>query len=202
MPNDRLCPMSVVAGCREACLVSAGRAAFTPGIGRARAGRTAFFEADRTLFMRLLVLDIRRLINTAKKNELTPVVRLNGTSDIDWSSETIDGASLFDMFPDVQFYDYTKRPDILRKSKGISNWHTTASYSEHSEKYRRIITTAARKYDSNLAVVFSSALPQSFKGIPVISGDATDLRFKDSQGVIVGLKAKGSARKDTSGFVV
>ena len=38
--------------------------------------------------------------------------------------------------------------------------------------------------------------------MPVINGDKTDMRFKDPVGVIVGLKAKGKARKDTSGFVI
>jgi hypothetical protein len=36
----------------------------------------------------------------------------------------------------------------------------------------------------------------------VFDGDDTDLRFLDPTGVIVGLKAKGRARKDTSGFVI
>jgi hypothetical protein len=35
----------------------------------------------------------------------------------------------------------------------------------------------------------------------VFNGDESDLRFLDPQGVIVGLYAKGKAKKDTSGFV-
>jgi hypothetical protein len=48
-------------------------------------------------------------------------------------------------------------------------------------------------------------LPATFtiggKSFPVINGDETDLRFLDAKGVIVGLRAKGKARKDTTGFV-
>ena len=52
---------------------------------------------------------------------------------------------------------------------------------------------AARSAMDNVSVVY-----------PVIDGDASDLRFLDDTpegGCIVGLKAKGAAKKDTSGFV-
>ena len=42
----------------------------------------------------------------------------------------------------------------------------------------------------------------SFSGSKVVNGDETDLRFLDSKGVIIGLQAKGKAKKDQSGFVV
>jgi hypothetical protein len=45
-------------------------------------------------------------------------------------------------------------------------------------------------------------LPQTYLGKQVVDGDATDLRFLDPRGVIVGLKAKGKGKQDTSGFVV
>jgi hypothetical protein len=53
----------------------------------------------------------------------------------------------------------------------------------------------------NVAVVFDT-LPTTYLGRPVVNGDDTDLRFLDPQGVVVGLKAKGRAKKDTSGFTV
>ena len=53
----------------------------------------------------------------------------------------------------------------------------------------------------NVAVVFKE-MPETYMGRVVINGDDTDLRFLDSKGVIVGLKAKGKAKKDTTGFVV
>ena len=59
----------------------------------------------------------------------------------------------------------------------------------------------------NVAVVFRDKIPKSYKGYEVIDGDDSDLRFLDKfksweTGGIVGLKAKGPAKKDKSGFVV
>ena len=58
----------------------------------------------------------------------------------------------------------------------------------------------------NVAAVFSTkkgeALPKTYKGYEVIDGDLHDVRYKDKQGVVVGLRAKGDARKDQSGFVI
>ena len=70
-----------------------------------------------------------------------------------------------------------------------------------SDKYANYWREALAK-GMNIAVVFRKDLPKSYKNMPVINGDKTDMRFKDPVGVIVGLKAKGKARKDTSGFVI
>lgn len=204
MPTDPLCPVSELAGCREACLVSAGRAAFTPGIGRARAQRTKLFTEQKELFFQLLEVEIEALKRKAQRLDLVPAVRLNGTSDINYSVyKAYNGLNVFQRFSDIQFYDYTKSPSIVRSSSTISNWHITASYSGVNSKYADLITNAANKYKSNLAVVFNSKkLPLFYNGKPVINGDETDLRFLDKIGVIVGLSAKGKAKKDNSGFVI
>ena len=55
----------------------------------------------------------------------------------------------------------------------------------------------------NYAVVFKNKLlPVGYEGYPVINGDSTDLRFLDPKGVVVGLYAKGRAKKSDSGFAV
>lgn len=205
MPDDSLCPMSKRAGCRKACLVSAGLAAFTPGIGKARAGRTALFHNDRGVFIELLCKEIDALLVKAKKEGKQPAIRLNGTSDINWSkvriSETIP--HIFALYPGVQFYDYTKRVDIIRDSVDIPNWHVTASYSSANNGYANVIAYSASKYGTNMAVVFrSKEFPSEFLGRPVVDGDETDLRFLDPASVVVALSAKGQARKDISGFVI
>jgi len=121
---------------------------------------------------------------------------LNGTSDIQWETILIDGKTIFEHFPEVQFYDYTKIP--TRKVVDIANYHLTWSYSEANMKYASWID----KLSYNVAVVFNGALPIYFKGREVIDGDETDMRFLDKQNVVVGLKAKGKARQDNSGFVI
>lgn len=203
MPDDTICPVAKLAGCREACLVSAGRAAFTPGIGAARAGRTRLFFGNRDAFMNLLIVEIKALVRKAEKSGMIPAVRLNGTSDINWSNVLHNGKNIFALFPDVQFYDYTKSPAIVRAAAGVDNWHVTASYSAADAKYSSLITAAADKHGASIAVVFRNKhMPATFLGRKVINGDETDLRFLDEAGVVVGLKAKGQAKKDASGFVV
>ena len=121
---------------------------------------------------------------------------MNGTSDIIWEKiPVLDYANIFEMFPSVQFYDYTK---IMRKSlTKISNYHVVFSRSEsNKEQVKR-----AYQLGMNVAVVFDQ-VPSEFEGIEVINGDLHDLRFLDKPGTIVGLKAKGRAKKDYTGFVV
>ena len=103
-------------------------------------------------------------------------------------------------FPRVQFYDFTKlsKPELRVRS----NYWVTFSYSgaNLAESLR------ALKAGVNVSVVFSTAkgeaLPASWNGFQVIDGDTHDLRFLDPKGVIVGLRAKGDARKQTSPFIV
>ena len=126
-----------------------------------------------------------------------PALRLNGTSDIQWENIEVDGyKNIFAMFPQIQFYDYTKIP--TRKVEHIPNYHLTWSYSEADDKYASLID----KVSNNIAVVFRDALPKVFKGFKVIDGDKHDMRFLDETQVVVGLIEKGEAKKDTSGFVI
>ena len=103
---------------------------------------------------------------------------------------------MVDTFPEIQFYDYTKIP--TRKVSHIKNYHLTWSYSEANEKYASWFD----KVSYNIAVVFSHALPMWYKNRRVIDGDEYDMRFLDEPNVVVGLSAKGKAKKDTSGFVI
>ena len=122
---------------------------------------------------------------------------MNGTSDIQWETIKINNYNnIFDDFSDIQFYDYTKIP--TRKVDDIPNYHLTWSYSEANTKYSKLFDSVI----NNIAVVFKGTLPDSFKGRKVIDGDKTDLRFLDQHNVVVGLKAKGKAKLDTSGFVI
>jgi len=193
-----LCPHASQ-GCRLACLFTAGRGA-TPRVKAGRLRKTQLFFADTAMFVDSLAGDVQRLAKRATKKRLTFVVRLNGTSDIPWERvKGTNGLTLMEQFPDTQFYDYTKRPN---RDTGFSNYHLTFSRSEHNETQALIELARGR----NVAVVFDThkrdKLPTKWNGYRVIDGDKTDLRFTDASGVVVGLRAKGKARRDDSGFVV
>ena len=201
--NTRICPYQDIAKCKEACLNTAGRGGIfkkgetTNVIQEARKRKTNLFLNDRDTFMELLVKDIQAFIRKCDRLGKKPCVRLNGTSDIQWEQIPIDGyANIFDMFSGVQFYDYTKIP--TRKVSHIKNYHLTWSYSEANDKYAKLSDSVPY----NIAVVFNGGLPKIFKGMKVIDGDTTDMRFLDKTNRVVGLKAKGKARKDDSGFVI
>ena len=161
---------------------------------RCRLRRTELFNTDKPTFFQLLIKEIHALIRKGKRDNLIPTVRLNGTSDIRWENIKHEGKTIFEMFPAIQFYDYTK---ISNRKKLPANYSLTWSYSNANTTY-----AATRPIELNWAVVFRNKLPETFLGRPVIDGDISDVRFIDPTGVVVGLKAKGSAKKDTSGFVV
>jgi hypothetical protein len=115
----------------------------------------------------------------------------------------MDGKNIMELFPDVQFYDYTK--DFSRMLKPQApNYHLTYSVDERAVTKINAIT--ALSSGKNVAMVFNvkdeSELPTEYMGFPVINGDEHDLTFIHGNGVIVGLKAKGKGRKDSSGFVI
>ena len=201
-PDDKadgkrtLCPFAKKAGCSEACLNTAGMGKFS-NVQQARIRKSLLFLNDQQEFMRQLVEDSNKFLKECDRLGKKPALRLNGTSDIQWEHIKVDGhENIFAMFPQIQFYDYTKIP--TRKVEHIPNYHLTWSYSEADSKYAALIKTVS----NNIAVVFREALPEVFKGFKVIDGDKHDMRFLDETQVVVGLIEKGEAEKDTSGFVI
>jgi len=195
------CPKAT-AGCKAACLNTAGRGGMfkrgetTNTIQKARIRKTRYFYEQRQDFMLDLMADIRKGIKMAAKLGLTPVFRLNGTSDLSWEKyDMIPGQNVFECFPDIQFYDYTKVPK--RKVEGINNYHLTFSQADGNDAD----ANWAISKNMNVTVVFDK-IPAEYKGKTVYNADDTDLRFLDPRGVVLGLKAKGRAKKDTTGFVV
>jgi hypothetical protein len=197
-------------GCAAACLNTAGRGGMfkkgenTNTIQQARIRKTKMFYENRDQFMSLLVKDILLAIKQSEKKGLIPVFRLNGTSDISFEKYSVKMGNvyytnIFEAFPNIQFYDYTKV--LGRKVKHIPNYHLTFSAADGNDND----VYAAIQQGYNIATVFGikkgSPMPEYYNGLPVFNGDESDLRFLDPKGVIVGLYAKGKAKKDNTGFV-
>ena len=185
-----VCPKRT-AGCTKGCLNKAGHGGmFKPGettnmVQKARIRRTKYFFEDKKAFLMDLVDDIRRAIKQAERKGLIPVFRLNGTSDLAWEKYNV-----IQQFPEVQFYDYTKV--LGRKTAHLPNYHLTFSRAENNEE------------DVKQALAQGMNVAQVYDVIPedVFSADDDDLRFLDPAVGIIGLKAKGPAKKDYSGFVI
>ena len=201
LSGKETCPKRT-AGCTAACLNTAGRGGMfkrgetTNTIQKARIRKTEYFFNDRAGFMADLVEDIMKAVNFARRKGLKPVFRLNGTSDLAWEKYEVPnhGKNIFDAFSTLQFYDYTKV--LGRKVKDIPNYHLTFSAADGNDAD----VAGAIAQGMNVAVVFDK-LPTEYMGRPVFNADDTDLRFLDPKGVVLGLKAKGRAKKDTTGFV-
>ena len=168
-------------GCKQSCLINSGRMVM-PTAKNARKERTEMYFNNKELFNSMLMGEISSLLYKATKQGKKLAIRLNGTSDLDFSS-------IYKTFPGVQFYEYTKRPDLAKKLNKFDNVHIT--FSKH-EKHS--LATVKRMVDSgvNVAVVFKNDVPSLFNNIQVIDGDKNDRRFEDKQARIIGLKLKGT----------
>ena len=192
--GNNVCP-NASTGCAAACLNTAGRGIMR-NVQEARIRKTQFFFDDREGFLRQLFKEIKSSIKSATRKQLNSCFRLNLTSDIAWERYIIPA------FKDHQFYDYTKSKTRMRRflqGKLPENYHLTFSRSEDTKDAEVKEFCSA---GGNVAIVFRGHLPSEWKGIKVIDGDVSDLRFQDEQGVIVGLVAKGLGKKDETGFVV
>lgn len=190
--------------CRMGCLANSGLAKVEDYANRtviktARLTRTNLFFKERDFFMAWLIAEIKSKQKKAIKDGYDFSVRLNGTSDINWLNVKYQGMNIFQIFPDILFYDYTKNPAIIKNAP--ANYHVTFSYTGHNHKTALDLLAKGK----NVAVVFDikkvSQLPQQFYGFPVINGDLTDFRPLDGNGVVVGLKWKVIANKDNENAV-
>ena len=200
----------VTKGCIKSCLNEAGRGAFS-NVQDARIKKTLEFLENPKEFM---VKIYKEIVKLQKKYGQNLVIRLNGTSDLPFENikvvlEDRYYSNIFEAFPNVQFYDYTKNPRRVLKNE-IGNYYLTFSRAETklNIEYSRNVLNEGK----NVAMVFSKELHEKLvkmgkivynnREVNVIDGDETDLRFLDMPNSIVALKAKGKASKDTSGFVI
>jgi hypothetical protein len=188
---------SSTAECRKFCLYNSGRAMAFPEIKRARIAKTRLLHRDRKLFLECLRYDIHALYRTAAVKEMTPTVRINGTSDLPWLAKL-----MAEEFPEIQFYDYTKHARPWQRLR--TNYSITMSYSGGNS----IECLEYLKRGGNVAVVFNQGkgkpLPVKWLQYPVVDGDLSDLRFLDPIGTVIGLRVKqtGQGEVKTGGFFV
>lgn len=170
--------------CKAFCLNTSGRGAMSK-VQAARVRKTREFFENRDDFIERLHQDIGHFIANAEAENLTPVFRLNLTSDIRWENHNIPQA-----WSDYTFYDYSK----ISNRKGLpSNYRLTFSWSgSNADDCKHALDNGM-----NVAVPFK-VQPLKFMGYPVCDGDKDDLRFLDPPGHIVGLSLKGSLKKNTT----
>jgi len=185
--------------CAAVCLETAGHGAFA-SVQNARAKRTEFYINNRREFLIQLSYEIMKRYTAAKKKGEKIAFRLNGTSDLDfvYLLNKYTGLDITTLSDWATFYDYTK--NLQRAKRYINHPNYTLTFSRSESNHTE--TNEAIKLGINVAAVFSGDLPQRYKGATVVDGDKSDLVMLYNKGVILGLKAKGKARKDKSGFVI
>jgi hypothetical protein len=183
-----------------------------------RKKKARLFMANRAAYMNEVARSIVKVIRDAKRDGLTPCIRLNGSTDISWERirfnldaktiaklepiagklRRVENVTLLELFHWLQFVDYTKNPNRLGKAP--ANLDLTLSYSGNNSRE----CVGALLAGHNVAMVFHGGLPETFAGFHVIDGDKHDLRHLDAKGgFIVGLTPKGAtAKRDKSGFCV
>lgn len=197
-PKLNTCPFS--ANCAEHCLNGSGRNKICllaikgkealSAIDQARIARTHLFYDNREKFMRICVAELEKYRRQAERDGMNFAVRLNCTSDLSPERWTLEGKNILEMYPDIQFYDYTKVPSRLKLAEKYDNYDLTFSYDgtnwDVAEKWL--------KKGGKVAVVFDiydengkQTLPETWRGYKVIDANGYDMRFLDPAGTIMGL---------------
>lgn len=204
MSGHEVCPNSK--HCRAFCLNGAGRNKgdiLSHGIkesiiNKSRIKKTKCFFENKDLFMNLLVKEIKQEREKAKMMGKEFSVRLNGTSDISPEDFILDGKNVLEIFPDVQFYDYSKVPKRVELAKKYPNYDVTLSYTGYNN-------TACKRYLENegkVAVVFFGKMPKKFMGYHVHDANDYDMRYLDPKSHIMGLHYHPTANDYVNGKFV
>lgn len=191
-----ICPKA--AGCAAACLYTAGRGKFS-NVQKSRINKTEYYLHDKEKFILQLAAELVKINTKAAKENKQVAIRLNGTSDLDFiyllqKYAKLDPFSLNQLI----YYDYTKIPGKAIKYANYDKYTVTFSRDETNAEYLPQLL----KLGVNISVVFSGELPETYLGYPVIDGDKSDIIMLYNKAAIIGLRAKGDAKKDTTGFVV
>lgn len=187
-----VCPKSQ--HCKALCLNSSGHnkadilshgAGKKSNINQSRIKKTRLFYNDRIRFMEILVHEIDRDRRYAAAHNMEFSIRLNGTSDLSPELFRLDGRNILEMYPDVQFYDYTKVFSRTKLQGKYPNYDVTFSYDGYN-------WTECEEYinrGGKVAVVFDSeTMPKTYKGYRVVDANQYDMRYLDPKGCIMGLE--------------
>jgi hypothetical protein len=197
-PDNIVCAGAKAAGCMKDCLKESGLGGVYPSINKARQARTDYWHNSKITFLDQLCRELRNFSKLCAKQNVQGVVRLNVMSDISWEEYDVPQS-----FPELQFYDYTKKARRFHGQRQPDNYRLMFSYSG-AKNYQHQVQSFLKSYsDAPMAVVFRNKnFPSTFMGRPVINGDDSDWVNVNNRGVVVGLVAKGPAKTNTNGFVV
>ncbi|MBR6517615.1 MAG: hypothetical protein IKT40_12360 [Bacilli bacterium] len=182
-PNDKWCKQFCLNGSGRNKGETLSRGVEESRINISRIKKTKLFFENRPLFMEIVVREIRRYQKKAMKNNMGFAIRINGTSDLNIESFVYNGLNLLQLFPNVQFYDYTKCNGYLKLQTKYPNYDITLSYNGHNwDKCKQYLNNGGK-----VAVVFKDNLPNTFMGYKVEDANNDDMRFLNTPGTIMGL---------------
>lgn len=204
MSGYEVCPRRTEE-CTLLCLNESGRNKMDTKkntINNSRIKKTKLFFEEREFLVRWIIDEIKNSKKKAESEGYRFSVRLNNTSDLNPETFYIDDngtkRNLLQLFPDVQFYDYTKVGNRINLVEKYPNYDITFSYSGHNmDECKFMLENGCR-----VAMVFNK-VPDEYMGYKVIDGDQYDMRYLDDKNVIVGLKFKRVRNKLTENkFVI
>jgi hypothetical protein len=180
--------------CEAGCLTYAGQNAM-PVQQRARIVKTLFLVDNPGAFYTLLFHEIGKAHRKYGDNLR---IRLNMLSDIPWEDVLPE---VFERFGYIRFYDYTKWTVGRRVTP--PNYDLTYSASERTDDTWIAETVqAGEKVAVVMGIKRDEPMIATYHGLPVIDGDASDDRYLNAHGMVIGLRAKGKMRNGNyAGFV-
>tara|TARA_R110000868_G_scaffold263232_1_gene521849 strand:- start:38 stop:658 length:621 start_codon:yes stop_codon:yes gene_type:complete len=165
-------------------------AAVFKSILESRIRKTVFLREDRKSFLRQLTGELEHERDRAYQHGTQLAVRLNCFSDLPWEMASFGGIP--QLFPDVDFWDYTK---VYNRMNSVpDNYSLTASWTERT-KDQDACAEILHNGLGNVAIVFgehagktgrhaySQRIPRTWevagKSFLVYSGDSQDMRHLD-----------------------
>jgi len=162
--------------CKAPCLDESGRVLMEKRGGKqtiqvARLLKTWLHEFRLDLFTKAICHEIKRESKLASKKGKHFCVRLNCTSDLDFSD-------IIASFPSVQFYDYTKDPN----RESADNYHLTYSWDSFSKGRLPFYRQAIARGQKLAFPVVKADLHRILDLPSTLEMDSSDLRFLDGEG--------------------